>query len=127
MREIAIDRASYDHRLGGRDEEFRVTLEPGKPIKFSSIFFLAHGLSPHMAERRAEGKEYLAGGDAELLPGHRYLLDVREDHYDSEVWWKKGTKEDALHLIGQDSRGYVGMSIALSIDAPVEFEVLPLE
>jgi hypothetical protein len=108
MREIAIDRASYDHRLGGRDDEFHVTLEPGKPIKFSPIFFLAHGLSPHMAERRAEGKEYLAEGDAELLPGRRYLLDIREDHYDSEVWWKKGRKEDALDLIGRDSRGLLG-------------------
>jgi hypothetical protein len=32
-----------------------------------------------------------------------------------------------LDLIGRDSRGSVGKPIALSLDTPVEFEVLPLE
>jgi hypothetical protein len=85
MQEIAIDRAGYDHRLGSRDDEYQVTLEPRKPKKFNSTFFLAHGLSPRRAERLAEGMRYLAEDEAELLPGHRYLLDIREDRYNSKV------------------------------------------
>ena len=63
------------------------------------------------------------------MPGHRYLLGIREDYYDSYVWWKKGRKGDVLDLPGQERGGYEadGKHLVLSLDEPVEFKVLPLD
>ena len=114
MHSMDMKRVPYSYVLGGLDDEFFVTLEPGKPAKFNASFGLAHD----------------RGGDYEhsTLPGHRYLVDVVPG--EEVEWWKKGRKEDVLDLSGQPSRGAYyadGKPISLSIDEPVEFKVLPLD
>ena len=126
MHDIQVQRDGFSHMLGGRDDEFHVTLEPGQPFRFNSSFYLSHG------SRFREDPFYDSGlpeGQANLLPGHRYLLDIRRDYYDADLWWKKGMKEDVLNLPGQDRGGYwpSGEPIVLSLDEPVEFKVLLLE
>jgi hypothetical protein len=134
LQEVEIMRKGESYTLGGPDDESFVTLEPGLPMKFNSSFLLAsggprrYGTGPDPTK---DGKSDVADGKAELLPGHRYLIDVRQDgFYDQELWWKKGRKEDVLDLKGMPTRNArvpSGKNIALRLEAPVEFEVLPLE
>jgi hypothetical protein len=121
--EVQFMRDGYDHTLGGRDDEYHVTLEPGQPMRFNHSLYLADVDVP------ASCQYVLPEGRAELLPGHQYLLDIRKDYYDSYVWWKKGRKEDVLDLPGQERGGYEadGKHLVLSLDEPVEFKVLPLD
>jgi hypothetical protein len=114
MHSMDMKRVPYSYVLGGLDDEFFVTLEPGKPAKFNASFGLAH-------DRGGDNGQF-------ALPGHRYLLDVAPG--EEVEWRKKGRKEDVLDLPGQPSRGAYyadGKPIALSIDEPVEFKVLPLD
>ena len=106
MRTRCTKRGAYIFVLGGIDDDCFFTLEPGQPMKFNASFGVADGAA---------------------LPGHRYLIDVQSG--EQVDWWKKGRKEDVLNLPGQD-RGACyadGQPIALSIDEPVEFKVLPLD
>jgi hypothetical protein len=101
-----------DRTLGGKHDEYLVTLEPGQPQVFNTLFYAAYGDKYHKPD---------------ILPGHRYLIDLEES--EQVDWWKVGRREDVLDLHGQD-RGAShadGKPIALSLDAPVEFKVLPLE
>jgi hypothetical protein len=121
------------YTLGGKFDEFFVTLEPGQPFKFNSSFLLAQGPPPYAAPKGLNWSP--AAFDApdgstykNLLPGHRYLLDI-SDMYSDMSWWKIGRKEDVLNLPGQDRNGSVpsGGPIFLSRDWIEEFEVLPLD
>jgi hypothetical protein len=126
MHDIQIKRAGFDHTLGGPDDKYHVTLEPGQPFRFNSSFYLAH--RSRFREDPSSDSD-LPEGQANLLPGHRYLLDIRKDYYDAYLWWKVGRKEDVLDLPGQDPAGgwESGKPIVLSLDEPVEFRVLPLD
>jgi hypothetical protein len=110
METLAIKRIPYGFVLGGVDDAFFFTLEPGQPVKFNASFAMADEYDGQIA-----------------LPGHRYLVDVRPG--EEMQWWKKGRKEDVLNLPGQDRGGYHadGKPIVLSIAEPVEFRVLPLD
>jgi hypothetical protein len=101
-----------DRTLGGVHDEYLVTLEPGQPRVFNTFFHAAYGDKYHKPD---------------VLPGHRYLIDLEES--EPVGWWKKGRKEDVLNLPGQDrGAGHAdGKPIALSLDEPVEFMVLPLD
>lgn len=107
MKTLAIKRIPYSFVLGGVDDDCIFTLEPGQPMKFNASFAMA--------------VEQIA------LPGHRYLVDVKPG--EEMEWWKKGRKEDVLNLPGQDRGVFYadGKPIALSIEEPVEFKVLPLD
>jgi hypothetical protein len=124
MHDIQVQRRGFSHTLGGPDDKYHITLEPGQPFRFNSSFYLPHG--PPFREADSDLQEE---GHADLLPGHRYLLDIRKDYYDAYLWWKKGRKEDVLDLPGQDRGGdwESGEPIVLSLDEPVEFKVLPLD
>jgi hypothetical protein len=126
MHDYQVKRVGYNHTLGGLDDEYHVTLEPGRPFRFNSSFYPSHG--SRFVEDPASASD-IPEGQAYLLPGHRYLLDIRKDYYDADVWWKKGRKEDVLDLPGQDRGGYwpSGEPIVLSLDELVEFKVLPLD
>jgi hypothetical protein len=102
---MVVKRGPVNYTLGGSDDEFFVTLEPGKPAEFSTPFGYGHT----------------------TLPGHQYLVDLQEG--ESVDWWKKGRKEDVLNLPGKD-RGASrsdGEPIVLSLNEPVEYKLLPLE
>jgi hypothetical protein len=127
MHDIQAQRTGFNHTLEGRDDKYHVTLEPGQPLRFNSPFSLAHG--SRFREEDQSSDSDLPEGHANLLPGHRYLLDIRKDYYDTYLWWKVGRKEDVLDLPGQDRGGdwESGEPIVLSLDEPVEFKVLPLD
>jgi len=101
-----------NYMLGGSDDQYFVTLEPGQPRVFNTLFSPAY-------------ENY--GYEPAALPGHRYLVDLKEG--EAVYWWKRGRKEDVLDLPGQDRKARYadGKPIPLSLDEPVEFKVLPLE
>jgi hypothetical protein len=113
MRTLFIKRMPYSFVLGGEDDEFFFTLEPGQPMKFNASFGLADDVGNYFGQA--------------VLPGHRCLIDVQPG--EQVEWWKKGRKEDVLNLPGQDRGAYHadGKPIALNIDEPIEFKVLPLD
>lgn len=96
-------------------------------MSFNSSFDLARRPVSTGAELSSDPP--LREGHADLLPGHRYLFDIRKDYYDSDLWWKKGRKKDVLDLPGQDRGGYEadGKPVVLGLDEPIEFKVLPLD
>jgi len=99
-----------DHTLGGSHDEYFVTLEPGQPRVFNTSFIAAYGSEDYPPD---------------VMPSLRYLIDLRESE---EInWWKKGRKEDVLDLPGQNREAgrADGKPIALKLDVPVEFAVLP--
>jgi hypothetical protein len=110
----------FEYTLGGWDDKYYVTLEPGQPRVFNAPFHPAH------ADERSRACRPLPCR-AQALPGHRYLVDLQEG--EDVDWWKKGRKEDVLGLPGQVRGGHEadGKPIVLSLDEPVEFKVLPLE
>jgi hypothetical protein len=100
-----VERKPFKFMLGGYDDEFFVTLWPGRPTVFHTPF--AYGQS--------------------TLSGHRYLVDLKEG--ESVEWWKKGRKEDVLNLPLKNRNAHLsdGEPIILSLDQPVEYKLLPLD
>jgi hypothetical protein len=43
MHDIQVQRRGFNHTLGGPDDKYHVTLEPGQPFRFNSSFYLPHG------------------------------------------------------------------------------------
>jgi hypothetical protein len=114
MYTLAIKRFPYSFVLGGTDDKFFFTLEPGMPMEFNASFGLANDM-------RGDHGTF-------ALLGHRYLMDVQPG--EKVEWWKRGRKEDVLDIEGAPSRNAsvpYGKPIPLKLDAPVEFSVLPLE
>jgi hypothetical protein len=113
MRTLAIKRITYSFVLGGVDDAFFFTLEPGQPMKFNASFGLADDVGGYYGQI--------------ALPGHRYLLDVQPG--EKVEWWKREKKENVLNLPGQDRGGHHadGKPVALGVDQPIEFKVLPLD
>ena len=126
MHDIQIKRVGYVHTLGGLDDKYHVTLEPSQPFRFNESFYLA--LASRFRGDPSSDSD-LREGHANLLPGHRYLVDIRKNYHDSRLWWKKGRKEDVLNLPGKNRGGHYsdGEPIALSLDEPAELKLLPLD
>jgi len=102
---MCVNRLGFNFTLGSTEDDLFVTLEPGKPMVFHTVF--DYGFH--------------------ALPGHRYLVDVHES--ENVGWWKKGRKEDVLNLPGKNRGGHYsdGEPIALSLDEPAELKLLPLD
>ncbi|KAH6956150.1 hypothetical protein DER45DRAFT_585019 [Fusarium avenaceum] len=103
-------RPQFSFALGGRDDDYFITLEPQKPMVITHRFLRSVALE----------------GDRAFLPGHKYRLEVRED--EEAEWWRYGKKEDVMSPPGQfvAKEGYEhasGPPIKLGPIAPVEFEI----
>ncbi|KAH0284073.1 hypothetical protein M436DRAFT_85137 [Aureobasidium namibiae CBS 147.97] len=97
--------------LGGLDDQYFVTLEPGKVVEFTAPFILAHRV------------------DNRLVVGHRYRFGLSER--ECVQYWMHGTREEIMLPPGQHAPiENAGPAIMLDAGSPVEFEVLdpePLE
>lgn len=103
-------RPQFSFALGGRDDDYFITLEPQKPMVITHRFLRSVALE----------------GDRAFLPGHKYRLEVRED--EEAEWWRYGMKEDVMSPPGQfvakeGCEHASGPPIKLGPIAPVEFEV----
>ncbi|KAH7255177.1 uncharacterized protein BKA55DRAFT_563518 [Fusarium redolens] len=103
-------RPQFSFALGGRDDDYFITLEPHRPITITHRFLRSAALQ----------------GNRGFTPGHKYQLKVRED--EEVEWWRYGKKEDVMSPPGQSTpkegcEHASGPPIKLSPIAPVEFEV----
>jgi galactose mutarotase-like enzyme len=103
-------RPQFSFALGGRDDDYFITLEPQKPKTITHRFLQSAALE----------------GDRTFMPGHKYRLEVRED--EEAKWWRYGKKEDVMSPVGQFAakEGYEhasGPPIRLGPIAPIELEV----
>jgi hypothetical protein len=91
--------------LGGKHDQYFVTLEPGKSVVITAPFIFTTRL------------------DKPLVAGHRYRFGFREGE---SVWyWFPGTREEVLAPPGEESSIEEGESkIMLDTGPPIEFEVL---
>ena len=100
-------RAGFSRELGGRDDVYFCTLEPGKPVIFQGSFKLASRMSD---------------GSHTIAPGHRYRFGVREG--EKIEWWREGRKEDVMSPSGEASGLGDAGGKPIDVDAvAVEFEV----
>jgi len=88
LHEIMIARDGYSYTLGGLDDGLSAMPEPTQPGKCDSISLLAH----EPAEYESRGKEEphnksspLPEGEWKMLPGHRYLIDGKDNFDDGWV------------------------------------------
>ena len=97
--------------LGGKHDQYFVTLEPGKTVEIRFPFLLTTRLDNTPLQ------------DGTLKAGHRYRFGFSEGEC---VWdWMHGTREEILLPPGDNApmdRG--GLKIVLDTGPPIEFEVL---
>jgi hypothetical protein len=105
LHDMDVKLGPINFTLGGTEDKFFVTLEPGKPSVSTTGFAYGFG----------------------TLPGHKYLLDLKKA--ENVGWWKRGRKADVPNLPGKDrgAQHSDGEPILLSLDKPVEFKFLPLD
>jgi hypothetical protein len=79
----------------------------------------------------AYGRDGRDGLDtSEMLPGHRYLVDLQERERERELRLVEEEEDEGCpEFLWKDRGAYYadGEPIVLGLDEPVEFMVLPLE
>jgi hypothetical protein len=96
-----VSREDYNYTLGGLDDGFSAMPEPGQPERADSISLLAHEPAEYESHAREEPSKPspLPEGEWKMLPGHRYLIDGKDNFDDGWVMeWQcfVGKEEDVV-------------------------------
>lgn len=80
-------RVGYQHRRGGFDEKYHLTLLPNSPVTVSCPFNLVRRTQRHAGESESEPRPL-------FQPKHRYRLGISDSGAVGLWWW--GTCDDVL-------------------------------